>query len=838
MKTSPERWSELGEWLDRLLEVEPADRPAVAARLAGEDEEARRELLELARAYERHGEALDRPLEVVLGGVSEGAVGPGAVGKGSPDRARSPGGPGGGGEGERPDPWIGRQVGDYRLIRRIGVGGMGAVYTAERADRRFERTVAVKLVRGGPDQQQIRRRFRRERRILAGLEHPNVARLLDAGVTGDGVPYFVMENVEGVPIDRFCAGEGLSVEGRVELFLQVCEAVRYAHQRLVVHRDIKPGNILVTPEGRAKLLDFGVAKLLGDEGKGDDLTLASAGRPLTPSYASPEQLRGEPVSTASDVYSLGVVLYELLTGRRPVEVDGSPLSIARSLETIPEAPSEAVSEEAWGERSEDARRELSGDLDHILLMALRKEPERRYDSADRLAEDLRRWLGHKPVRARPDTLGYRGRKFVRRNRAAVVAAAAVVLSLLAGITARTVEARRATRAAERAEAERANAEAASTYLERMIWTASPGWATPGDRVGPHLTIADLLESIESSVGEELADRPTIEARIRRMLGIAFFYMARYEDAARQAERAYRLDRAAYGEFHYDVAHDLEILADAESARGSFDAALGRYRRAIRIFRRVVTGPDTDLFFIATLNNHGKTLQALGRYEEAETLLLEARDRSRSDLGPNHPMEAIVISNRALVSAGRGELDRAADQVREALRIWRGVPGRERFEQGAAMASLARIEVLRGRLEAADSLLASAREVLGRTPETYHSFAYGVWTALARLHEVRGELDRAEAAARRALGVLEGKVGSEHPDVAGAETILGRVLVAAGRPGEAEPLLRHAVAVYERLLPEGTWILAEARAALGEALRAMGQREEAEALLRDAPNDPG
>ena len=341
--------------------------------------------------------------------------------------------------------WSGRRIGPYRVLKEIGRGGMGAVYLAERADGQYEQRVALKLIKRGMDTEQVLARFRSERQILASLDHPNIARLLDGGSTDEGVPFFAMEYIEGEPIDAYVERQGLSVEDRIQLFLHVCGAVAYAHQHLVVHRDIKPLNILVTPEGTPKLLDFGIAKVLHD-GADDATSTVTGMRLLTPEYASPEQVEGQHATTASDVYALGVVLYELLTGRSPYRLRSrAPLDVVAAVRTTdPERPSVAGS-------TEKLRRRLRGDLDVILLTALRKEPARRYPSVEQFGGDLRRHLDGLPVRARPDTFRYRAGKFVRRNRGGVAAAAIVMLALVGGTVATAWQAREARAAQARAE---------------------------------------------------------------------------------------------------------------------------------------------------------------------------------------------------------------------------------------------------------------------------------------------------------------------------------------------------------------------------------------------------
>ena len=346
----------------------------------------------------------------------------------------------------------GRVIGHYRIIRELGRGGMGSVYLAERADEQYRKQVAIKLIKRGMDTDAVLRQFWKERQILAGFDHPNIARLFDGDTTEEGLSYFIMEYVEGLPINDYCTKRALSINDRLKLFLEICAGVSYAHRHLVIHRDIKPSNILVTDEGVPKLLDFGIAKILRPEADSATMVTAPGLRLMTPEYASPEQVRGEPVTTASDVYSLGVVLYKLLTGSSPYRfASRAPRDIERAItEQEPTRPSTVTLKP--NQKSTIAnRKSLRGDLDNILLMALRKEPPRRYQSVDQFSEDIRRHLEARPVLARRDTVAYRTRKFVQRNRVATAAALLILVSLIAGLVATTWEAHRARMEKARAE---------------------------------------------------------------------------------------------------------------------------------------------------------------------------------------------------------------------------------------------------------------------------------------------------------------------------------------------------------------------------------------------------
>ncbi|HEX7070852.1 MAG TPA: serine/threonine-protein kinase, partial [Rhodothermales bacterium] len=411
-----------------------------------------------------------------------------------------------------------RLVGPYRLIRLIGRGGMGSVYLADRADDEFQRQVALKVLRRGVDTEDVLARFMHERQILARLNHPNIATLYDGGAREDGRPYFAMEYVRGEPIVEHCDGRKMSVRQRLDLFRVVCQAVHYAHANLVVHRDLKPSNIFVTDDGTVKLLDFGIARLLrSDDDEATELRTRPGARWLTPDYAAPEQIRGEPVTTATDVYQLGVLLYELLTGTRPfgVDKDGTGLE---ARERGPARLTAVVTEETARHRSVELprlRRQLAGDLETIVSQALQADPSRRYPSAEALAEDVRRHLVGLPLVARSDTMLYRITRFVKRHRSVSVAAALTVLAIVAGTVATAWQARVASIERDNARAEAAKAEQVNDFLQSMLSAASP------TRSGRDVRVVEVLDAAVARVGDELADQPELEAAVRRTLGITY-----------------------------------------------------------------------------------------------------------------------------------------------------------------------------------------------------------------------------------------------------------------------------------------------------------------------------
>ncbi len=482
---TPERWCEVQKVLHAALERPPSERAAFLQGACTGDTELISEVVSLVASAEEAGDFLETP------------VGPAET------------------DGAEEEP-LRRRIGPYQVVRLLGSGGMGHVYLALRTDEQFQKWVAIKVVKRGTDTDFVLRRFRQERQILAGLDHPNIAQLLDGGNTEDGLPYFVMEYVEGEPITAYCDRRGLGVRERIGLFRTACAAVQFAHQNLVVHRDLKPGNILITDDGIPKLLDFGIAKLLNPESAPAPSDMTAAGLQLfTPDYASPEQIRGERITTASDVYSLGVLLYELMTGRRPYRGtvpttdkpgpqvrDEEPEKPSRAVTRPPDGAAFAESRPGAAER-QNLRRLLSGDLDTIVLKAMRGEPGRRYASVEQLSEDLRRHLEGLPVSARKDTVGYRAGKLLRRHRVGAAAAALVLLSLLGGIAATSWQARIARREHDLAERRlRDVRQIVSSFLFELHGAIA---SLPGSTPARELLVRHALKYLRTLAGERAED---------------------------------------------------------------------------------------------------------------------------------------------------------------------------------------------------------------------------------------------------------------------------------------------------------------------------------------------
>ena len=687
----------------------------------------------------------------------------------------------------------GVEVGPYRIVEEIGRGGMGTVYRAERADGAFAQTVALKLIRRGFERDDLLRRFHAERQILATLDHPNIARLLDGGLSPDGRPYFVMEYVAGQPLTNYADAQRLPVRERLRLFRQVCAAVQYAHQRLVVHRDLKPSNILVTPSGQVKLLDFGIAKLLDEEAPAGEPLTRTDQRLLTPEYAAPEQISGGPIQTQTDVYQLGVVLYELLTGRRPYRLKARVQhEIERAiLEAPPTRPSTALTDAAdtatiSAARStsvERLRRELAGELDQVVLMALRKEPARRYESAAQFSEDVGRYLDARPVQARRDTLRYRARKFVQRNRAAV-ALGSLVLLLVAGLAVvSTVAAFTQARQQAALADERDRAEAAATYLASVFEQANP-FETDLDT----LTVAALLDQGVAQLHTDLADRPRLYTRMAILYAGIFDRMGRYDRAAALLARADSLERT-----HPDPARRLEW----QQARGNlalnqldYEAAMAHYRAGLPLAEALGDARARSVLY----NTLGIAAAGLDDYAAAlvyyDSALVVQGDRPIAEVGERVP----ILLNMAILTADAGRTDTTRVLLDEVARLFETTYPVENLVRANTMATWGGVWARLERYDEAEPLLRDALRLQRRILGEQH---YDIAVSLANLAHILNNKpipDFAEAAAhyQQAIAILTERLGPDNEEVGANYSNLGTVYQAEGR-------LADAVAAYEAAL---------------------------------------
>ncbi len=796
-----DRWEQMERLFDEAADLPPSAREGFLDSQCGGDSGLRDEVLSLLRHDSGEEPSFLAALESVAAGLIDD------------------------------DDVEGRGMGSYRIEKEIGRGGMSVVYLAVRADGEFRKRVAIKLIKRGMDTDAVMERLRQERRILAALEHPSIARLLDGGTTADGRPWLAMEYVEGLPIDRFCEEHKLSREDRCGLIIRVCDAVAYAHRNLVIHRDLKPGNILVTPEGNPKLLDFGIAKLLDTESDERSPETRGAFRPHTPEYASPEQQRLDGlIGVTSDVYSIGVILFELLEGRRP------------------------------GPHGEFARARGSSDLHLIALKALQPEPERRYQSVDRLAEDLRCYLEGRPIAARPDSLRYRAGKFVRRNRLGVGAAAALLLALTGGIVVSTWEAHQANlaqqaalkesarakterdraRAAEQtanternkavAERERANNEAATaTAVTDFLKNDLLGQASPNAQAGADLKVRTALDRAAQGIEGKFKGKPVVEADVRTTIGESYVALGLYPEAQEQYEHARDLRKAALGEKHRDTLDSMTSIAVIYRLRGKLDEAERLYNRILDV-ERVQFGEkdpatlltmgnlavvyahqlkhaqgvalnlkvlniqknllgEESLDTLRTMNNLATGYSALGRFEDAERLYKRILEIRRKVQGPGHPNTIFTANNLAVVLTRPGGDVAAAEKLyQETLDAQRRTLGPEHPDTLLTMNNLGLLWMWRpDKLTASEEMLKETAQARGRVLGSAHADTLDSWVSVGTVQIVEKKFVEAENTLRAVCDkYVEARIDTWRRYL--CQATLGASLTGQKRFSEAEPLL--------------------------------------------------
>ncbi len=757
----------------------------------------------------------------------------------------------------------GERIGAYEIERQLGYGGMGDVYLASRADEHYRKRVAIKVLRQDRANPELSRRFRAERHILAALVHPHIASLVDAGATPEGLPYLVMEYVDGQPIVAYCNERRLSVGQRLELFLKVCDAVQHAHRNLVVHRDIKPSNILVTPEGQPKLLDFGIAKLLEASPLACEAPETRTGlRLLTPEYASPEQLRGDPISTAADVYSLGVLLYELLTGTSPyVFVGRSAVEIERVVcETDPPRPSSVISHQT-GASARELRSKLSGDLDNIVLIALRKNPSERYVSVDRLAADIRCHLQGLPVSATAPTWSYRSRKFIRRHRFGT-ATSAIFVILVAGFAAlNQVHARRAAN-------ERDTAREVTTFLLDVFKVSDPNEAR-----GSHLTAREVLDRGARRVRFDLRARPALQATmmssigsvyenlgmleraeelygealaLRRRLGrtddpeiaeslnlLGGVLLSRndFEKAESLVLEALAMRRRLLGPEHPALVHSLLSVASLRRRQGRFEEAVGANREALAM-ARAVHEPRSEMI-VDCLNQLGTSLTSWGLNEEAERTLREALALQVERNGGFDPLVADIKNNLGIALDNLKRFDEAEVVLRETVDLQRSIMGDGSEDVALALNNLAAMLKSKGKPREAEAPQREALAIFRGLYGEEHQYVALSLNNLANIKTDEGLYDEAATLHRQALATNRKLFGDESAAVATSLSNLGAVLIELGDYAGALPLYLETLELDRKTLNEDHPFVAMDLHALGSALAKLGRYEEAEARIEEA-----
>ena len=799
-------WDHVKEVFEKVLHAPEPERREL---LSDEDETTRREVESLLEAHSAVPDMLDRPAYASFTDFAEG----------------------------RFDGWSpGEEVGEYVLIERIAAGGMGTVWRARPVDEPDE-SVAIKFIRPGIDTAMMVRRFATERRSLASLDHPNIARLLDGGLTRDGKPFLVMEYIEGISIDRYCDQKRLGISERLKLFETVCAAVQHAHQSLVVHRDLKPENILVSHDGVPKLLDFGIAKILDSETGEATLTLTDA-RPLTPQYASPEQIRGDRITTATDVYSLGVVLFELLTGHRPyhIETTTRQAAVRAITELEPGRPSQMVLRPRLGRakgkkteilatpeqiaerrssRPDSLSRRLRGDLDNIVLKAMRKEPDRRYASANQIVEEIDRHRRGMPIQAREDTWRYRVGKFVRRNRASVAAGAIVTLSLFGGAVGITWQAKVAEREAKFAKGEAESLHRVVDFLIDLFDSASP---LEGDGRGP--TAYDLLQGGVDKIPSSLEDQPEVRSALLLAMGRAFHKLKELERSEGLLEECLAIREVIYPDGHPERAEIQNSLGALRRDQARYDEAELLLRSALGIWSERWGADHLDAAHAA--NNLGLLLQATGAYEEAEELQRQVLRARRAKLGEDHSDVQEARNNLAGTLVHLYRFGEAQLLLEEALAVSRRIHPEAHPATATQINNLGLVLHERGELHKArrhyHEALAMRRSILAAG----HPDIASSLNNLGGVDLQQDRLGDALAKFREAAELSASRLGPTHPQSALYRMNEARALSGLGQQEDAELLLAALVAEQSQLLPETHPLLAAIVGLHGDVLQELGQ----------------
>ncbi|MEM7583338.1 MAG: serine/threonine-protein kinase [Acidobacteriota bacterium] len=893
----PERWQQIRRRFEEASERPPAQRSAYLERTCAGDEELRREIDALLAA--------EQAIEV-LGVTAERAPTPNPAPSIEAPSTEAPAT-----QTPSTQPLASRQIGVYRLEETIGEGGMSVVYRASRDDGEFRQQVAIKVQGRELDSRHLRQRFRSERQILARLTHPHIARLLDGGTLDDDRPYVVMEYVEGLPIDVYCDRHQLGIEERLGLFRKVCQAVQYAHQNLIVHRDLKPGNILVSGDGTPKLLDFGIAKLLDPEWMPDLSSEARAPnaispdviepdviapttvawmRLMTPNYASPEQARGAAITTASDVYSLGVLLYGLLSGRAPYRLDGLPAGeVERRLQEIePTPPSAALDGDAHldaepshregplsapleavcaarGLRPEALRRRLRGDLDTIVAKAMHQDPARRYSSAAGLGEDLRRHLIGQPVTARPDRLAYRAGKFLRRHWLAVAVAATFVAMITTFAVTTRLQSRNVAIERDQVRAERDKNAEVLDFLTAIFETSSPEHSR-----GETITAREILDQGARRIDRQLEQRPEIHASLLVTMGNVNYNLGRYEVAKDQLSRAVAIRRwqqappLAMAESLQALGRTLLDTSEPEVARPLYREALalargvpadgaiaevsslwglaaasrllGDLEISAELFREALAldaSRPASLERAGILTGLARTQLERGELDEAQALAEQAVALERGLLDPEHPRIGLSLQQLAEILLHQDELERAEAVAREALALQEKVLGPDHSDLCLTLDSLAKIVLATGDTEGAEALFRRALAIAQQAFDADDPRLAVAHNNLAEALWRGGDLAAAELSVRDGLAIYRRIWGGEHPNLVSSIFNLGMLLEKRGQPDEAMAHYRETLAIMRRTVAPDQHTLAYPLIRLANLLRERGALDQAEPLLREA-----
>lgn len=790
---TPDTWEKVKDIFSMAVALEAGERELTLDRVCGGDARLRAEVEALLRSNDENHGFIEEPVFRVQDAI--------------PSAETS----------------TGRCIGPYRVEREVGRGGMGTVFLARRHDGEFHQEVAIKIVSNSLLSSEALRRFRQERQILARLNHPHIARLLDGGVTDDGMSYLVMEYIEGEPLIEFAEKQGLSLGNRLRLFLKVCRALAYAHSNLIVHRDIKPSNILVTPGGEPKLLDFGLAKIIDLDN--DGLRTATNFRALTPAYASPEQLRGETITTASDIYSLGVVLYELVTGARPYDQESVTYEKMMHLVTVSEPVKPSVKADSSFIPGKQ-KHALRGDIDNIVLMAMRKEPERRYASVDRFASDIERHLSGRPITAAEDTFAYRSTKFVKRHWIGVTSAAVIALVLVAGIATTSWQALRARR-------EKALAEETKAFLTRTLNFSNP-LLTGKDSNGT--TVTDVLDAAGQRLDDgEFADQPEIRAELEFIIGKAYNAQGKNKLAMPHIEKFVALERSLYGDDDPRTLVALSEWAGSMFIKGDLSPAADTYTRILPLMRSEQKRGNIRAESLGNaLNSYACLRRTQGDSKQAEASFREALDLSPLlSIDERRVINGTTRSTLASTLADQGRFDEALQESRRAVEEFKQLGETDQPNYAFALTVLGGFLTDAGNTAEADAALREGLAIIHKFfPPTSLWLGDNLRNQSILAYQ-QGRYEDALAMATQSLTIYRDNFGPHYDHYPTALMVKGLSLAKLGQTNEGEAEVREALNIRTSSLPPDHYWVALAKSALGECLAIEGRYAEAEPLLTES-----
>jgi len=722
-----------------------------------------------------------------------------------------------------------KQFGNYKILREIGAGGMGAVFLAERADGEFSQKVAIKIIRQTIADRETINRFKRERQILANLNHPNIAKLLDGGVSASGEPFLAMEFIEGETITKFAEARKLNLEERLKLFLKVCAAVSYAHRNLIVHRDLKPGNILVSKDGTPKLLDFGLAKLADENLANDAAQTQTAFRALTPAFASPEQLRGEPLTTASDIYSLGVIFYELLTNERPFDFGNKSLDEVIKTVTESEPPMPSANP-----KSETPNPKLKGDLDNIALTALRKEPHRRYQSVEAFADDIEKYLKGLPIEARPNTYKYRASKYFKRHKIGVLAVSLILLSLIGGIVVSFWQGQIARQQRDLAQAEREKSDRINKFLQRMLSFSNQSFTSISPIAqGKNVTVNEMLDQITPNIEAELADQPEVRAKILRTIGSSYASQGIYDKAERNFRAALDTQIQIYGEDNTETADTMIELGVLSFRQSNFQESNNLLEKSTHFYRKYQADfPNNSpakliqsIDFLAVNKFYsGDTKSCVSLFEEGLKLASESNLE-----GSEREVIASIKTNFGGAITRMGENEKGEKSLREGLALYSQISDQPRWEVGVARTLLAVNLINRNAIDEAQKELVEGEIILRESLGDNNYYLANNLNQQSILLLEKSEFKAAEKLAQASL-IMFDRIYSPGSLFSTRTLVnLGTILTKSGRLKEGETEFKKALRIYEQQATKNFALIIPNKIALGENLLSQNRIAEAEKL---------